>query len=78
MGTIIGIGSAFAVAITILGVSLTWNGKLTSGDVQNAFRAAVAKTDSEAVKYALAVTQDGDFDWDDLDDSDPDLADEKP
>jgi hypothetical protein len=74
MGTIIGIGSAFAVAITILGVSLTWNGRLTSGDVQNAFRAAVAKTDSEAVKDALEVVEDGDFDWDDIEDNDPDLA----
>jgi hypothetical protein len=73
MGTIIGIGSAFAVALTILGVSLTWNGTLTSLDIQNAFRAAVAKTDSEAVKDALKVTEDGEFDFNDLDDSDPEL-----
>jgi hypothetical protein len=77
MGTIIGIGSAFAVALTILGVSLTWNGTLTSHDIQNAFRAAVAKTDSEAVRDALEVTQDGDFDFNDLDDYDPELSEDK-
>lgn len=76
MGTLVGIGSAFAVVLTTLGVAVAWKGTLELSDIQNAFRAAVAKTDSEAVKDALEVTQDGDFDWDDIDpDKDPELAD---
>jgi hypothetical protein len=78
MGTIIGIGSAFAVALTILGVSLTWNGTLSAIDIQNAFRAAVAKSDSDGVQDALKVAEDGNFDWDDVEDYediDTDLAD---
>jgi hypothetical protein len=35
-------------------------------DIQNAYRAAVAKSDSEAVEDALKVTKDGDFDFDDV------------
>ena len=76
MGTIIGIGSAFAVVLTTVGVAVAWKGTLELTDIQNAFRAAVAKSDSEAVRDALEVTQDGDFDWDDIDpDKDPELAD---
>lgn len=78
MGSIIGVGSAFAVVLTTVGVSLAWKGKLEINDIQNAYRAAVAKSDSEAVKDALEVEQDGDFDWDDIpEDYDPELADEK-
>lgn len=73
MGTLIGVGSAFAVVFTTIGVSLAWKGSLELQDIQNAYRAAVAKSDSEAVKDALEVNQDGDFDYDDIDDSDPDL-----
>lgn len=77
MGSIIGVGSAFAVVLTTVGVSLAWKGKLEINDIQNAYRAAVAKSDSEAVKDALEVNEDGDFDWDDLgDDFDPELADD--
>jgi len=77
MGSIIGVGSAFAVVLTTIGVSLAWKGTLEITDIQNAYRAAVAKSDSEAVKDALEVNQDGDFDWDDVasPDVDPDLAD---
>lgn len=76
MGTIIGIGSAFAVVLTTIGVAVAWKGTLELDDVQNAYRAAVAKSDSEAVKDALEVTEDGDFDWDDIsDDRDPELED---
>jgi len=76
MGTIIGVGSAFAVVFTTVGVSLAWKGTLELSDIQNAYRAAVAKSDSEAVKDALEVNQDGDFDWEDVesDDFDPELA----
>jgi hypothetical protein len=75
MGTIIGIGSAFAVVLTTIGVAVAWKGTLEITDITNAFRAAVAKSDSEAVRDALEVTKDGDFDWDDIehDDSDPEL-----
>ena len=77
-GTLIGIGSAFAVVLTTIGVAVAWKGTLELHDISNAFRAAVAKTDSEAVKDALEVTEDGDFDWDDVaEDYDPDLADDK-
>ena len=79
-GTLIGIGSAFAVVLTTIGVAVAWKGSLELGDIQNAYRAAVAKSDSDAVKDALKVTEDGDFDFDDIsnyDDIDTDLADEK-
>jgi hypothetical protein len=73
-GTLIGIGSAFAVVLTTIGVAVAWKGTLELSDIQNAYRAAVAKSDSEAVKDALEVTEDGSFDWDDVEDNDPDLA----
>jgi hypothetical protein len=76
-GTLIGIGSAFAVVLTTIGVAVAWKGTLELGDIQNAYRAAVAKSDSDAVRDALRVTEDGDFDFDDLQDYDPDLADEE-
>jgi hypothetical protein len=76
-GTLIGIGSAFAIVLTTLGVAVAWKGTLELHDISNAFRAAVAKTDSEAVKDALEVTEDGNFDWDDVEDYDPELAEGK-
>ena len=77
MGSLIGVGSAFAVVLTTVGVAVSWKGSLELTDIQNAFRAAVAKSDSEAVEDALKVTKDGDFDFDDLvDDNDTDLFDE--
>lgn len=77
MGTLIGVGSAFAVVLTTIGVAVAWKGTLELHDIANAFRAAVAKSDSEGVRDALEVTEDGDFDWDDIaPDYDPDLADE--
>lgn len=73
-GALIGVGSAFVVVVTTIGVALSWKGTLEYADIANAFRAAVAKSDSEAVKDALEVTEDGDFTFDDLvDDSDPEL-----
>lgn len=74
MGSLIGVGSAFAVVLTTIGVAVAWKGSLELNDIQNAYRAAVAKSDSEAVEDALKVTQDGDFDFDDIefDDEDPD------
>ena len=75
LGSLIGVGSAFAVVLTTVGVAVAWKGTLELTDIANAFRSAVAKSDSEAVKDALEVTQDGEFDFDDLvDDSDPELA----
>jgi hypothetical protein len=73
MGTLVGIGSAFAVVLTTIGVAVAWKGTLELHDISNAFRAAVAKSDSEAVRDALKVTEDGEFDFDDID---PDLADD--
>lgn len=76
MGSLIGIGSAFMVVITTIGVAIAWKGSLELSDIQNAYRAAVAKSDSEAVEDALKVTQDGNFDFDDVDfDGDDDLYD---
>lgn len=78
MGSIIGVLSAFAVVATTIGVAVAWKGTLEISDVTNAFRAAVAKSDSEAVKDALEVTEDGNFDFDDLiDDADTDLFDDE-
>lgn len=76
-GTLIGIGSAFAVVLTMLGVSIAWNGTLNAAAITNSFRAAVAKQaeENEAIRDALDVERDGDFDWDDIDpDKDPELS----
>ena len=76
-GTLVGVGTAFAVVLTMIGVSIAWNGVLTVEAITSSFRAAVAKQaeDNENIKDALAVVEDGDFDWDDIDpDKDPDLA----
>jgi flagellar motor component MotA len=78
MGSLIGVGSAFAVVLTTIGVAVAWKGTLELQDITNAYRAAVAKSDSEAVEDALKVTKDGNFDFDDLiDDSDADLFDDE-
>ncbi len=66
MGSIIGVASAFAVVLTTIGVAVAWKGTLELSDIQNAYRAAVAKSDSEAVEDALKVTEDGNFDFDDV------------
>lgn len=76
LGSIIGVGAAFAIVLTTLGVAMTWSGSLTLTDIQNAFRTAVAQVadDNEALQGAINVTKDGDFDFDDINwDSDPDL-----
>jgi hypothetical protein len=79
MGSLIGVGSAFAVVLTTIGVAVAWKGSLELQDITNAYRAAVAKSDSEAVEDALKVTKDGNFDFDDLiDDNDADLFDDEP
>ena len=68
LGSIIGVGTAFAAVLTMLGVSLTWSGTLNPDDVANAFRAAVAKAaeGNENLQKALEVEKDGNFDWDDV------------
>ena len=77
LGSIIGVGAALAIVLTMVGVSMTWSGGLTALDVANAFRAAVAKSaeGNENLKAALEVTEDGNFDWDDVefDDEDPEV-----
>ncbi len=78
MGALIGVGSAFAVVLTTIGVAVAWKGRLELTDIQNAYRAAVAKSDSEAVEDALKVTQDGNYDFDDMiEDNDADLFDDE-
>lgn len=77
-GALVGVGSAFVVVLTTIGVALAWKGTLELSDIQNAYRAAVAKSDSDAVKDALETTEDGDFDWDDVaEDYDPELSEDK-
>jgi hypothetical protein len=80
LGSIIGVGAAFAIVLTMIGVSMTWSGSLTALDVANAFRAAVAKSaeGNDNLQAALKVAEDGNFDWDDVEfeDSDDDLYDE--
>jgi hypothetical protein len=78
MGSLVGVGSAFAVVLTTIGVAVAWKGSLELTDIQNAYRAAVAKSDSEAVEDALKVTKDGNFDFDDLiEDNDSELFDDE-
>jgi len=82
LGSIIGVGTAFAAVATMLGVSLTWQGKIDGQDVANAFRAAVAKAaeSNENLEAALKVEEDGDFTFDDVefDDSDDELFGDDP
>lgn len=77
-GTVVGVLSAFAVVMTTIGVAVAWKGSLDLTDIQNAYRAAVAKADSEAVEDALKVTKDGNFDWDDVEFADEDLDEYDP
>jgi hypothetical protein len=76
LGSLIGVGSAFAVVLTTIGVTLAWSGTLNPQDIANAFRAAVAKAaeGNENLEAALKVKEDGNFDFDDVNwDSDDDL-----
>jgi len=66
LGSLIGVGTAFAGVLTYVGVSLAWTGQLKEDAIRNAFRAAVAKQDNENIQDALKVEQDGHFDFDDL------------
>lgn len=78
MGSLIGVGSAFAVVLTTIGVAVAWKGTLEIQDITNAYRAAVAKSDSEAVEDALKITKDGKFDFDDMiEDNDSELFDDE-
>jgi hypothetical protein len=78
LGSLIGVGSAFAVVLTTIGVAVAWKGTLELQDISSAFRAAVAKSDAEGVQDALKVTENGNFDFDDLvDDNDLDLFDDE-
>jgi hypothetical protein len=74
LGSIIGVGTAFAAVATMLGVSLTWQGKIDGQDVANAFRAAVAKAaeSNENLEAALKVEEDGDFTFEDVEFDDED------
>lgn len=78
-GTLVGVGTAFAVVLTMIGVSVAWNGTLNTQAITNSFRAAVAKQaeENDAIKDALEVEEDGDFDFDDFIDYDPDLSEDK-
>jgi hypothetical protein len=77
LGSIIGVGAAFAIVLTTVGVSMTWSGGLSLKDIQNAFRTAVAQTadGNENLEKAMKVAEDGDFGWDDVEfeDSDEEL-----
>lgn len=76
LGSLIGVGSAFAVVLTTIGVTLAWSGTLDAKDIANAFRSAVAKAaeGNENLEAALKVKEDGDFTFEDVNwDSDDDL-----
>jgi hypothetical protein len=80
-GSIIGVGSAFAVVLTTIGVSMAWQGSADEKDIANAFRAAVAKAaeGNENLEAALKVEEDGDFTFDDVNwDSDDELFGDDP
>lgn len=81
LGSLIGVGSAFAVVLTTIGVTLAWSGTLDAKDVANAFRAAVAKAaeGNENLEAALKVEEDGDFTFEDVNwDSDDELFGDDP
>jgi hypothetical protein len=80
LGSIIGVGAAFAIVLTMIGVSMTWSGSLTALDVANAFRAAVAKSaeGNDNLQSALKVAEDGNFDWDDVEFEDEDPSEYDP
>jgi hypothetical protein len=65
LGSLIGVGTAFAGVLTYVGVSLAWTGELEDTAIKNAFRAAVAKQDNENIQSALKVQEEGEFDFDD-------------
>jgi hypothetical protein len=76
LGSLIGVGTAFAGVLTYVGVSLAWTGELEESAIRNAFRAAVAKQDNEKIQDALKVQEDGEFNFDDVQryrDEDPDI-----
>lgn len=74
LGSIIGVGTAFAAVLTMIGVSLAWSGTLDSQSISNAFRAAVAKAaeSNENLQRALEVEEDGEFNFDDIEFDDED------
>lgn len=74
MGSLVGVGAAFAIVIMQIGVSVTWTGALSHQAVENAFRSAVAKAaeDNEELKKALAIEEDGKYDFDDIEFEDND------
>jgi hypothetical protein len=77
MGSLIGVGTAFAGVLTYIGVSLSWSGQLSDQSIVNAFRTAVAKNENEDVQDALKVEKDGSFDFDDAArylDEDPEIT----
>ena len=55
MGGLIAFGTAALTVVTFIGVILTWNGKLTDKDWQEAFRSAANKAgeDNEEIKTIL-------------------------
>jgi hypothetical protein len=61
MGGVIATGTSFATVIIYLGVSLTWSGRGSELDVQNAFRTAASKAaeGNEDVQAALEEQQYG-------------------
>lgn len=80
LGSVIGVGTAFAAVLTMLGVSLAWSGTLDAQSISNAFRAAVAKAaeSNENLQKALEVEEKGDFDFDDLEFDDEDSEEYDP
>jgi hypothetical protein len=52
----IAFGSGLATVVVYLGVALTWSGKWTAHDVQEAFRTAAAKSGSTNDEVAKVLT----------------------
>lgn len=74
MGGVIGVATVFSGIIIYLGVTLSWDASISNKDIEKAFRAAVAKQDSQEVKDALKLDQTEDVKWDEFgSDDDEDL-----
>ena len=67
-GGLISMATTFSVVVIFFGVQLAWNGKLSIGDVEQAFRSAATKAaeNNDKIKEALETAADDPIDYSDL------------
>ena len=66
MGGLIGVATVFSGIIIFLGVTLSWDASISDKDIEKAFRAAVAKQDSQEVKDAVKLDQTAEVNWEEF------------